>query len=233
MKLTVRTRKEGETAKEYAYRILRQNIVTLAIEPGSSLNDAEIAERLGISRTPVREAISQLKSESGIIEIYPQRGMKVALIDMEIVREVCLLRLITEKAMAERVIDMADEADIAWMENNVKLQAFCAKEKQADRFMELDNELHEKMFRIARCDLIYTITKSSMIHFDRVRELESESSAAAILQDHKDLIEAIRKKDREKAKEILEIHLNRYIPHEKELRKKYADYFKKENENQK
>ena len=78
----------GETAKEYAYRIIKENIITLELEPGSTLNDMEISQMIGISRTPVREAIIKLKEESDIIEIFPQRGMRIALIDTDIVQEV-------------------------------------------------------------------------------------------------------------------------------------------------
>ena len=80
MDLTIRPREAGETAKEFAYRVLRDNICSLGLAPGEAVGDQEIAGLLGISRTPVREAIIQLKNESEIIEVFPQSGMKVALI---------------------------------------------------------------------------------------------------------------------------------------------------------
>ena len=69
MNLTIRPREAGETAKEFAYRVLRDNICSLNLAPGDPLTDHEIAESLGISRTPVREAIIQLKNEAEIIEV--------------------------------------------------------------------------------------------------------------------------------------------------------------------
>ena len=99
--MTIEARQAGETAKEYAYRIIKENIITLELEPGSTLNDMEISQMIGISRTPVREAIIKLKEESDIIEIFPQRGMRIALIDTDIVQEVRFLRLTLEKAMVE------------------------------------------------------------------------------------------------------------------------------------
>ena len=59
--MTIEARQAGETAKEYAYRIIKENIITLELEPGSTLNDMEISQMIGISRTPVREAIIKLK----------------------------------------------------------------------------------------------------------------------------------------------------------------------------
>ena len=67
MNLICEPRREGETAREYAYSMLRENIANLNLEPGCTLNDTNIAAQLGISRTPVREAINQLKGESEII----------------------------------------------------------------------------------------------------------------------------------------------------------------------
>ena len=52
--MTIEARQAGETAKEYAYRIIKENIITLELEPGSTLNDMEISQMIGISRTPVR-----------------------------------------------------------------------------------------------------------------------------------------------------------------------------------
>lgn len=77
LSMTIEARQAGETAKEYAYRIIKENIITLELEPGSTLNDMEISQMIGISRTPVREAIIKLKEESDIIEIFPQRGMRI------------------------------------------------------------------------------------------------------------------------------------------------------------
>ena len=69
-------RKAGETARQYAYRLLRNEIISLELKPGSPFNDGEFAGRIGLSRTPVREAVIQLSEESRIIEIFPQRGMR-------------------------------------------------------------------------------------------------------------------------------------------------------------
>ena len=146
--MTIEARQAGETAKEYAYRIIKENIITLELEPGSTLNDMEISQMIGISRTPVREAIIKLKEESDIIEIFPQRGMRIALIDTDIVQEVRFLRLTLEKAMVELACDMAQEADFVWLEENLTLQEFYLKNNLIQKLLELDNALHRKLFTI-------------------------------------------------------------------------------------
>ena len=91
--MKIEEKRHGETARQYAYRTLRENIISLDLEPGAPFNDVEMSQMIGISRTPVREAVIQLSEESRIIEIFPQRGMRIALIDVELVEEAAVKHL--------------------------------------------------------------------------------------------------------------------------------------------
>ena len=84
--MIVKKRYGRETGREYVLRVLKENIVMLELEPGSRISENELAAELGISRTPVREALIEL-SKSKIVEIYPQKGSYVSLIDWEMVEE--------------------------------------------------------------------------------------------------------------------------------------------------
>ncbi len=225
--MKIEARQAGETAKEYAYRVLKENITTLELEPGSTLNDMEISQMIGISRTPVREAIIKLKEESDIIEIFPQRGMRIALIDTDIVQEVRFLRMTLEKAMVELACDMAREEDFVWLEENLTLQEFYLKNNMIQKLLELDNALHRKMFSICRKDLIYRMSQGLSIHYDRVRNMEATTiHGHKTVEDHRNLVKAIRDKDKELAKRIMEEHLDRWLMNEQTLRKQYPQYFK-------
>ncbi len=217
----------GETAKEYAYRILKENIITLELEPGSTLNDMEISQLIGISRTPVREAIIKLKEESGIIEIFPQRGMRIALIDTEVVQEVRFLRMTLEKAVVELACDMARQEDFDWLEENLKLQEFYLANDMIQKLLELDNALHKKFFTICNKNLIYHMSQGLSIHYDRVRNMEATTIRdSKTVEDHRHLVAAIRKKDKALSKQIMEEHLDRWLLNEKTLRREYPQYFK-------
>ncbi|MEY8353985.1 GntR family transcriptional regulator [Lachnospiraceae bacterium 54-53] len=221
-------RQAGETAKEYAYRILKENIITLELKPGSTLNDMEISQMIGISRTPVREAIIKLKEESNIIEIFPQRGMRIALIDTEVVQEARFLRMTLEKAMVELACDMAREEDFLWFEENLTLQEFYLKNDIFPKLLDLDNELHRKLFVICRKEQIYRVSRGLSIHYDRVRNMEAGAAIHGLktVEDHRNLVRAIRDKDKENAKQIMEVHLDRWLLNEQTLRKEYPQYFK-------
>ena len=73
--------------RDVVFRTLRRAILKGELKPGERLMEVQLANRLGVSRTPVREAVIQLSEESRIIEVFPQKGMRIALIDVDMVEE--------------------------------------------------------------------------------------------------------------------------------------------------
>ena len=224
--MKIEEKKSGETAREFAYRTIRDNIISLDLEPGAPFNDIEVSQQIGISRTPVREAVIQLSEESRIIEIFPQRGMRIALIDVELVEEARFLRLIVEKAAVELVCDMACEDDLKWLDENIRLQEFYRQGGSPEKLLELDNEMHRKLFSICRKELTYMCQRLS-IHYDRIRSLSVTTvKDHKIIGEHRELLDAIRLKDKKRAVETMDRHLNNWMLNEKLFREQYPQYFK-------
>ena len=90
-----------ETGRDYAFRTVKDNIIHLELAPGSQISENELAAELGLSRTPVREALIEL-SRVKIIEIHPQRKSVVSLIDNELVEEARFMRDVLECAVVEQ-----------------------------------------------------------------------------------------------------------------------------------
>ncbi len=216
----------GETAREYAFRMLKENIVSLELKPGSSISENELAKELGISRTPVREAIIDL-NKALVVEIYPQRGSYIALIDGDLVEESRFMRKVLDTAVIELACTMATAEDITMLEDNVKLQEFYLQNVAADKILDLDNEFHKMIFSITKKERIYAMKSTLMIHYDRVRTLSMVAvKDMKIVNDHRMMLEAIRNHDSVQAMQLVEKHLNRYQIDEGEIRKKYPEYFK-------
>lgn len=225
--MKIEQRRAGETARAYAYRIIRNNIISLDLEPGAPFNDIEVSGQIGISRTPVREAVIQLSEESRIIEIFPQRGMRIALIDVDLVEEARFLRLTLEKAAAELACDLAGDEDLGWLDENVRLQEFYLESGSANKLLELDNEMHKKLFSICRKELTYNMCQRLAIHYDRIRSLSVATvKDYKIIQDHKALLEAFRARNKKLAADIMDQHLNRWMMNEQLFRQQYPNYFK-------
>ena len=96
----VTERLKGESSKEYAMRVIRENIISLELEPGTSVSANELASEIPVSRGPIREALSEL-SKIGIVEVYPQSGCKISMIDYTVVEEARFLRNTLECAIVK------------------------------------------------------------------------------------------------------------------------------------
>ena len=215
-----------ETGRDYALRTIRDNIITLKLEPGSQISENELAAEMNLSRTPVREALIEL-SKVRIIEIYPQRKSVVSLIDYELVNESRFMRNVLEGAVVQLDCQMATEQDLTRLEENVKLQKFYVDSYFPDNLLKLDNEFHEILFDIARKGQIFTLMQSISIHFDRVRSMALATvKNQKIVEDHEEIIRVIRSRDEERARTLLEKHLNRYKIDAAEIRAAYPQYFK-------
>jgi DNA-binding GntR family transcriptional regulator len=224
--MNILRRTEKETAREYAFRVIKQNIISLDLAPGSMVSENELAIEMGISRTPVREALIELNKLKAV-EIYPQKGSVISPIDVKLVEETRYVRLILETAVVELACDLAQPEDIFALEENYKLQKFYLNNPAKEKQIQIDNEFHELIFTIGKMNYTHEILEGMMIHFDRACSLSllviKESN---ILSDHKALIAAIRNKDKVMAKEILAKHLSRYKVDVNDLKVKYPNYFK-------
>lgn len=214
-----------ENGRDYALKNIKENIISLDLAPGCIISESDLAAQMGLSRTPIREALIEL-SKVKIVEIVPQRSSMVARIDYELVEESRFLRKILECAVIELVCDMASPRDIEHLEENVQLQKLYLDRNDSDQLMIMDNKFHAALFDIAHKSQIYALTQNFSIHFDRVRRLALESvKDLKIVEDHAAILEMIRTNQPARAKELTQIHLSRYKVDAVTIRAKYPEYF--------
>ena len=225
MHITVRLPKE--TAREYSLRVLKENIISLALEPGSMVSENEMAAKLGISRTPVREALIEL-SRVGIVEILPQKGSRIMLIDYALVEESRFLRLVLEREVVRHLSQMEPAPDLSYLEENLRLQAFYVEHPNPEKLLELDNLFHALLFQLANKVQIYGwMMEGLTVHFDRVRSMSLNTiKDIKIVSDHQAIANAIASKNPDEAGALIEKHLSRYKIDEVAIREKYPAYFK-------
>ncbi len=216
---------EKENNRDYAFRVIRDNIVNLELIPGSMLSEQDIAEELHLSRTPVHEALQEL-ARTKIIEILPQKGSLVSLVDMNKVDEAVFLRSTIEAAVTEEACNIATAEDIHNLEENLNLQEFYHDQNSIDKIMELDNAFHEMMYKITNKMQCHYVVKLMNIHYDRFREMKLHAlENKPIIDEHREILQAFKNKDSARAKELVLSHINRLYIDEKEIRKKYPTYF--------
>lgn len=224
--MTVYEKKQNETARQYALRVLRNKILGLELKPGQLVSESEIAEQLGLSRTPVREAFKDL-SAAAIVEIQPQKGTFVSLIDMEMVEEARFLRSALERVVVGLLCDNISEEDMNALEENVVLQELAASRKDSYRFFSLDNIFHERLFKSCSKGKVYDFIGGMMIHFNRVRVMNlTEMDVTGPLEEHKNILAAVREKDKPSAIAEMDKHLSRVNSDKIYLYDRHPEYFK-------
>ncbi len=216
----------GESTRDYASRFLCANIISLELKPGQFLSETELANEIGVSRTPLREALIDL-NHSHVIETYPQRGSMVSLIDPDLVEESRFIREVLDISVVEIACDLATPEDIMNLEANVKLQEFYLENYVQEKLFELDNQFHKMIYVMAHKERTYAMKSGMMIHYDRVRALSLITvKDTKIVNDHRLIMEAIRNKDKEEAKRLMKKHLSRYDIDKEEIKKAYPQYYK-------
>lgn len=215
-----------ETGRDYALRVLKENIVNLEIAPGSQISENELSAALGISRAPIREALSELEKVK-IVEIQPQKKTSVLLIDPALVEEARFMRSTLEDAVIGEVCMQRTEQDLFRLEENLTLQDLAFRSNALDQVMIKDNEFHRYFFEISRKPEIYQLMQTLQIHFDRVRNLTLYTIIdRKILEEHKEIFRCIREQDVENARIRLRAHLERVQVDSSVVRKAYPQYFK-------
>ena len=215
-----------ETGRDYALRVLKENIVNLEIAPGSQISENELSAALGISRAPIREALSELEKVK-IVEIQPQKKTSVLLIDPALVEEARFMRSTLEDAVIGEVCMRRTEQDLFRLEENLTLQDLAFRSNALDQVMIKDNEFHRYFFEISRKPEIYQLMQTLQIHFDRVRNLTLYTIIdRKILEEHKEIFRCIREQDVENARIRLRAHLERVQVDSSVVRKAYPQYFK-------
>lgn len=174
MHLLVPPPHKGENNRVYACRVLQMNIMTLRLQPGEPLNEAELAARLQMSRTPVHEAITTLRNE-WLVEIFPQRGTQVSRIDPALVKEGYSTRLLLESALLRDVAGKIDRTQVQQLLDCMRQQEALRDRMPdaVDEFIQLDDEFHRMMYFFGGRSHTWLAIRGLVSHYDRMRYLDA------------------------------------------------------------
>ena len=224
--MIINEKNSNETTHDYVLRVISENIVNLELKPGSMISEQEVAKSLSLSRTPIHGALQEL-AKTKIVEILPQKGCLVSLIDMNLVEESCFIRKAIESAVTVLACENASKEDIESLEENIVLLEFYCNKKNFEKFMEYDNAFHQAMYKIADRALCYYTVQLMNIHHNRFRTLRMHiSNTGRIVEEHIAILEAMKKKDTELTLKEYQNHINRMSEDAKEIQEKYPEYFK-------
>jgi len=217
----------GESGKDYALRAIRENIISLDLEPGSHISANDLTEELGLSRGPIREALSEL-SKTGIVEVFPQSGCKISLINEEMINEARFMRKSLECSVVREAAMRVSDKELVEIEENMALQDFYLEKHMSDKLLDSDNWFHKKLFAITNMQNVYDLMKNFVIHLDRLRSLTLITiKDIRVVEDHREILQAIKDKDPDLAGDLMLKHLSRDTTDIRDIKLAHPEYFEK------
>lgn len=168
--MKIEVRNPGESHAEFAYRVLRSNILTLNMKPGMVINEKEIAAQLKISRTPVHEAVLKLKYEF-LIDVRARKESKVSYIDVDLINEGFFLRRTLETAVLKAAFHQIGPDTRRKLLDNLKEQREIIEQNRLDEFLECDDRFHQLIYLAANKPLSFEVVHQMGSHLTRMRYL--------------------------------------------------------------
>jgi DNA-binding GntR family transcriptional regulator/NAD(P)-dependent dehydrogenase (short-subunit alcohol dehydrogenase family) len=214
------------TTRVQVYDTLRASIVSLERTPGQRLSEAELARDLGVSRTPVREAIIQLRTD-GLVEVTPQLGSFVSKISLRSVREAQFAREALECAAVRAAAQRLDAATVERLRQNIASQRAAQGSSDLEEFYRLDEEFHRELVAASGYHGISELLDRSRAHLNRVRRLSLPvpDVIEELIDQHSAVLQALERNDVDQAEASLRHHLRGVYRVLVPLRDTHPDYF--------
>lgn len=209
------------------FNALQSMILTMELPPGQALPEADIGARFGASRTPVREALQQLR-QAGLVTTRPSRGHFVTRLNTGKILEARFLREALEVAAVGRLCEAGlSDRFAAGLKDNLKQQKKAIKKRTTADFRHLDDEFHLTLARATQYPRVADVLKREKMLLDRLRvlALRSKTHQKQLLSEHHSMLEAILAQDRETAISITRVHLSSVLDTLSDLAVMHKEYF--------
>ncbi|OMF23457.1 GntR family transcriptional regulator [Paenibacillus sp. FSL H8-0548] len=215
------------STRDAVYTQLREQILKLELPPGTPLSENETSLLFNVSRTPVRESFLRLAQE-GLVQVLPQRGTFVSLIDTMLVEEARFMREQLEKAVIRLACANFSEPFLLQLESNLEAQQACVQKKDDKSMFELDELFHRILFDGCNKSNTWGIMQQMNAHLNRSRMLRivTDHNWEPLYEQHRLMVDAIINKDAAVAERLMTEHLNLNIADQALLKVKYPNYYK-------
>ena len=213
-------------AGPYLYAALRDQIVRAELAPGERLSEAELGERLGVSRTPIREALGRLRDDR-LVEVRPQIGTFVARISPAAVADAQFIREALECTAVRIAAELADEESMAQLEENLRAQERSSDRADIDSWQLLDDTFHRHLCDLSGHPAVWPVNERAKSHLIRLRRLSLSMPdyLPTMVEAHRAVAEAVERHDPEGAEEALREHLRDVLREVPRIREQHPDYF--------
>ncbi len=216
----------GQSMSDRVYETILSMILRLEIKPREKLSEPQLSKELGVSRTPVREAFLKLES-LGFLDIVPQRGTIVAPMRAVEFHKSQFMREAFELALVRRAVEIEDNSALCKaLERGLKLQAVHSELGDEVAFFESDEAFHKAIAIHCGYVDIWPEVQRVKMHMDRFRyAIRSQREMPTVLEQHRNVAEAICKRDEAQALSAMTLHLRRANHLISDAAKEHPEYF--------
>jgi DNA-binding GntR family transcriptional regulator len=209
------------------YTILRKRILDLSLPPGAVLRKGALCEQLGVSRSPVADALSRLSGD-GLVDIIPQSATHVSRFSMSALKEESFLRDAVEVAAVATVAENRTDAQLVQLSRNLRLQSLLVEDVDFEGFFEADLQFHDMILSFTGFRKVAAVAGQMSLQLQRARilALPEPGRPARTVAEHQKILAAIEALDAEAAKTAMADHLRQLISRIAPLEKQYPDYFR-------
>lgn len=194
------------------YEQIREDILSGRYEQNTELKEAAIGAELGVSRTPVREALRQLELE-GLVNIIPNRGAYVNKITVQDVRDIYVIRSMLEGLCARWATEHITKEQLERMEETLCLSEYHTQKENYDKLYELDSLFHEQLYSAGGSRILNHVLSDFHDYVKQARKasIASEGRSVKSTREHRAIFEAIKAGDADQAEELARLHIRHTI----------------------
>lgn len=187
---------------------IQNEILNGKYEPGDSLIETKLSEELGVSRTPIREALRQLELE-GLVQSIPNKGAIVTGISTKDIEDIYTIRMMIEGLAARWAAEKITREELVELKEALDLEEFYTLKEDTDHLLKFDSKFHDIIFKASKSKpLMHTLsTFHHYVQRARNSSLESPGRALKSLEEHRAILKAIIDKDADKAEKLTTEHV--------------------------
>jgi DNA-binding GntR family transcriptional regulator len=211
LKLIDGARRHGKgepSLTDKAYAIIRREIITCQMSPGSEVSEQELADRLGMSKTPIREALGRLDRE-GLVATYPRRGYRIAPITLKDINDLFAIRSVLERTAAVLAAQNMSDEELNTLEEFAVASYTLSEQNSLDHFVDANRSFHSMIAKGSKNPRLYNLLMSHLDESYRFFYIGAKSRDVNVEtnRDHIGIVDVLRKRDGVAAGQIMADHI--------------------------
>ncbi|MEP4248068.1 GntR family transcriptional regulator [Tateyamaria sp.] len=209
------------------YAVLRGRILDMSLEPGAILRKSALCEQLGVSRSPIAEALGRLSLE-GLVDIIPQSATRVSRFSMAKLLEENFLREAVETAAVARVAKDHSAEQFKQLSRNLRLQHLLVEDQDFQGFFEADLAFHEMILSFTGFPKVNQVAEEMTLQLRRARKLmlPEPGRPADAVTEHVAILDAINANDVAAAQSAMSRHLQQLLKRIEPLERNHPEFFR-------